>query len=352
MWLRYICDNRERFRNTILIELDVAGDIVRALGFLFAFQLPRSCWFLNLRSCTSPPIDVQSLELPLVEFEAGLPLAFVYNYEYNNCDVLRDTSIGNWVSSSYLVLDECCWLPGRIVASDLDPIPFNNFVAFLEVKKRTTVDAGPRVPRRPAVGAPELPEWLAELLPGPGAGASSASSSRGGSSAAATVRVDPPALSDDIVAETWDEVRLKREELKAKLPVDCMDWFTVRLLGGGWTKKHKRKPFDAYQGFARGGKPFTWAETLYGVGATSRYSIGDSGEEGAYQLAVGWCRQHNYYFKLWIELGEINYVYCEDDYLSYDDGEFIGWILEQGADSPIWDRGQELRNNRPLRRIE
>ena len=103
---------------------------------------------------------------------------------------------------------------------------------------------------------------------------------------------DPQLIEDDELSpEEWLEVLRQFNEAKEAYSLDGDDFahWSVKPLGGKWTRVHKGKAFDAFRGApARGSPAMAWA-TQYRMQQAARFDIGPYTVAGAWTLAKTYC---------------------------------------------------------------
>ena len=153
-------------------------------------------------------------------------------------------------------------------------------------------------------------------------------------------------LTDMLVADVADELAA----IRAKYDIDVADLhFYTRVLGGKWTKKHRKKTADGIAGFPRGElghlfcRKFKWPKKR-------SYYFSKYSEEGAMQLAQQFVLRSSYFLESWIEsdFPEAAFRFTAADIERYDDIEFVEWLIEQDVSSPCFSAGQKLRKLVPF----
>lgn len=126
---------------------------------------------------------------------------------------------------------------------------------------------------------------------------------------------------------------------------DSMSFYT-RILGGGWTQKHKGVVADGVVGTCRASARL-WC-SHYGWPRSKTYFFNKYSRAGAHMLAEEYCRRGEYFFNLYVafdESGGEAFQYSEEDVAGYEDNmDFLNWFLEQPLDSPQFEAGMALRS--------
>ena len=93
------------------------------------------------------------------------------------------------------------------------------------------------------------------------------------------------------------------------------DVFTVKLLGGAWTKLHTGKDFDAFKGEAKASAS-AWCRQ-YRLTLNARFEISLYGESDACTMSVAWCHRMQHFYSRWLESREDAYIFSDDDIRNY-----------------------------------
>jgi hypothetical protein len=126
---------------------------------------------------------------------------------------------------------------------------------------------------------------------------------------------DEDTLDDDVLA-ALEALYAKRCEWGIDdSSKDRDDAFTVKLLGGAWTKLHKGKDFDAFKGEAKASAA-AWCKD-HRLPQSARFEISLYGEFDACTLSAAWCHRMQHFYSRWIESGEGAYEFSDDDARSY-----------------------------------
>ena len=84
------------------------------------------------------------------------------------------------------------------------------------------------------------------------------------------------------------------------------------------------------------------------MGAIATFSLAKYGELACQMLAEEWCRRRQFWFNMWREQGDSDYMYTKEDIDSYqEDLEFVNFLCETPTDSPAWERAEALRKQVP-----
>ena len=169
---------------------------------------------------------------------------------------------------------------------------------------------------------------------------------------------DSVAPVETLVELTLDEEEALIQEAWADLEDARLLWeseheerqhFLTRILGGAWTKKHKRVSCDAIAGFAKGAVPKAWAKQ-YGLDRMNSFAFIRYSKEAASSLALEWCSRMQYFFGIWQAQENPDYSYTQADVEGYEESlEWIDFMLGIPDD---WvhtlERARKLRQMQPL----
>ena len=146
----------------------------------------------------------------------------------------------------------------------------------------------------------------------------------------------------DIYARLMDV----REEMSVDIP--GITHFYVRVNGGFWTHKHKKKDADTVQGQGRGNQVKQWAKrfkwTLQPVFTFSTY-----GRWEANHLALEWARRSQHLWNMYANAEDPQaFLYPPDPFADYvEDACFIEFMCQDDLADATFARGVEVRNMRP-----
>ena len=98
------------------------------------------------------------------------------------------------------------------------------------------------------------------------------------------------------------------------------DW-RITALGGAWTQRHRGQTFDAFRAGSReGSAPSRWS-VQYHLGKSVSFDVSLYGASGANDMARAFAHRCRYYFDLYEQSCESNYVYTSEDHEHYQEPE-------------------------------
>ena len=229
--------------------------------------------------------------------------------------------------------------------SDVDMIPWTVFVAAMEWIEGPASAAADHE-GAPAKRAKKLPGWASAWL-GCSESTGGAASSSGDTAPARPEIISDAPLTEEQEAEVASELAEIRGWLAAVLPAH-VDHFSIRVLGGNWTRRFRHNSWDALQGYCRSDMAQLFAYQ-FDLQQTSRFGRTQFGRQDAYLLALSWCQRMSFYFQIWQEcdFAAMDFTGAEADNNNFDDLELVEAMLAHGQDSPMWLRGAEIRGMVP-----
>ena len=125
------------------------------------------------------------------------------------------------------------------------------------------------------------------------------------------------------------------------------DDFYTMLLGGAWTKIHKKKAVDCMVAKARGGDPRRFVK-MYSMGVLHSFALNKYGEEACALLALETARRLQHFYDIYVFAEDDPFTFSEEELVSCPEDEaFITWLLTIDAMSPTWERAQKVRVLKP-----
>jgi hypothetical protein len=101
--------------------------------------------------------------------------------------------------------------------------------------------------------------------------------------------------------EQEEEVELELAEMRAwlcsLLPAESQH-FSVRVLGGRWTRRHRNLTWDAIQGYARTADAKLFCAS-FGMTQSMRFGAQEHGRNDGLLLAQAWVERMSYYYSFW-----------------------------------------------------
>lgn len=125
------------------------------------------------------------------------------------------------------------------------------------------------------------------------------------------------------------------------------DTSTTKVLGGTWTRKHKRKAADATIGIVVGGAPKGWGRQ-HGLNIEASFAHNKYGKDKATSLALEWCRRMNHFCEVFLLRNELENCYSPEDIAPYEEGlPWLDFLCAQDLDSEVWSRAEITRSTKP-----
>ena len=118
---------------------------------------------------------------------------------------------------------------------------------------------------------------------------------------------EPATVEEDEIEVAYAALEEKRREWELECETSAT-YFYTSILGGRWTKVHKKKAFDCIIGKARGGAPTTWARR-YGLNVEASFAFSKYGDAAASSLALEWCSRMQYFFDMYVVADDSQFEY-------------------------------------------
>ena len=334
-WLKIVCRNRDVFQGTAFIRLDSGSrEVVEALLFLVACQSPFEVMFQRLLHRDPLAELAEGRELDLPQAVASFERVFCPDHGawISDIDVSIDPVVQEW-----FILPQVSHINGGWLATDEALVPWSVFVRDLSSEE----EPQPKQPKAAPAKArkEELPAWARQWLgqtptkhPKP-----SDEKSQG-----------PPQLPMQDVPlskEQEDEVEVELAEMRAwlcsVLPAESQD-FSVRVLGGRWTRRNRNLTWDAIQGYARTADAKLFCAS-FGMQQSMRFAAQEHGRNDGLLLAQAWVERMAYYYSFWEAADFAPILFSPIDATGHDDLELVSAMLDAGPESSMWARGREIR---------
>lgn len=336
LWVKIAARNRDAFQDTCFVRLDSASrEVVEALLFLVGVQSPLGVLFQRLvHRC--PLIELsEGLEIepppPAPSFEhlfSMVPGAWV-----SDMDVAVDPQEHEW-----FLLPSVSHIAGGWLASDAPYVPWSVFVRNMLHECRDqparTKTTGSRAKRA------DLPPWVCQWLGTPPERRPSESNNH---------LAQLPAEATPLTKEQEDEVDMELAAMRAWLSSMLPEGdyhFSVRVLGGKWTRKNRHLTWDAIQGYARTNDAKLFCDS-YGLNQSMRFGAQEHGRDDGMLLAWHWAQRMAYFYEMWEATDFAAIEFSEADASAHDDLELITAMLAAGTESALWARGSEIRATVP-----
>jgi len=252
------------------------------------------------------------------------------------------------------VLTRLVFLAADLVATDMDPMSWADFVHQLPLPKTHSTTERPETPQPTSQLSADLLAkfpWLAQTGVQPstsdgGGAAASSTSSASTAPAAPSLREDTATTDDARMDSVWSELYARREEMRVAAPCESAA-FRVSLLGGAWAQSHLGVVYDAYQGKAHTRDSEQWCHT-FSLNQSSRHSVAVCGDRAAAALARAWCHRMDFWHSMWVASSASSFEYSTEALAEYEEPEWVGAAL-LGASTRALGRLAELRALRPVR---
>ena len=333
-WLKVICHNGGDFGGTVFCH---SGGSAKAWKFLFSLENPLTATFLEMH-CLRPP-SVAPGPVPL---RAGLArMKHTWKYAIGASVVWSDLRFAE-DGSDIEVIPRATYEGHCRVIPNADAIPWALWAAQFDDEKTTTSTPT----RRPTVEPGLLEEfpWLVEFFPPPGHGGGGGAHG-GGVGHGALGLGEARELTEEEIAAVWQAVLEKRHDL---VPLHSSeDNFVVFARGGKWTAEHKRQAVDVVRCIAKSGAPRAWCR-YYGMKQMKSFAINLYGEDGCVALASEVKRRYEYFYKIWWDAPDDDWVYTQEHINGYaEDRPWNDWCRAQSVESRAFDRLMEVRRLSP-----
>lgn len=140
--------------------------------------------------------------------------------------------------------------------------------------------------------------------------------------------------------------RREHEEIRGDQGSD----FTTKILGGEWTRTHKKKAFDAAIGIAVGGAPRAWCRK-YGLNIEASFAFKKYGNDAATAMALEWCRRMQHFYDIYVLHGQDDHIYSGKELQSYEEAlDWVNFLCASDVEAALWDRAESIRQLRPAPR--
>ena len=335
-WAQVVADNRDLFIGACLVMTDPATGLVQgSWQVLCATQKPRRVFLqpvCHWMSISMPEADkVQVMHFPDKE----------HWMKQMNSRWLEDLDVSIDVQEQELgVLPRVEAWEGAWLYSDFDLTPWYLFVKNLGLPEQAAARGGSAAarPRR------EVPAWAARWLQ---AGPSQAS----GPPAAVVAPVggrssDEPAA---LTAEQCEEVEQELAEVRAWLAGILPAWtehFSVRILGGRWTRRWRQATWDCVQGYSRSALATQFCNR-FDMRQSCRFGRAEHSRQEGYSLAIAWAERMQYYLDMWAEGDCEPMEFNQSVGDRHDDLDLVNEMLAKGPETEFWARGQLIRQLLP-----
>ena len=124
---------------------------------------------------------------------------------------------------------------------------------------------------------------------------------------------------------------------------DTMSFYT-RVLGGEWTKSHKGTNSDSIGAYARQHAK-VWCDA-FGFPKQRVFTFNAYGEPACVQLAREVCRRGEFWYNMWLDSSDDDFVYEQGDIDSYPENiDFVQFALALPIDHPAFDLAVDIRTN-------
>ena len=342
-WLSSMAQNRDVFGGTAIeFETDVGR---KAYAFMFAMQNPLHAQFSEL-------VEVNACQSVVTVTPANWDQEWLETW--NRRFVVTFSQSVPWHHLPRLPIANITVLRGLVFVSKCDVVTDDDGVSmaqFIEEMPRQVAVTGAVQIGGGANGAARPPSWLSDLLE---KHPWLAGSFEEEAAAAACIKRDekmaesPMAepVGDEELELAWDELRMAREAMLLAEGAHHAADFTVKLLGGAWTRAHREVAFDAVRAAPRRFGPAEVFLTRFGITPSARFEISAYGIESAKVLANTWCTKMQHYFDIFEGSGDPDYRFTPNDHASYDEPAEFAHLLEVLAGFQrarcLW-----LRNLRP-----
>ena len=134
---------------------------------------------------------------------------------------------------------------------------------------------------------------------------------------------------DEEVMEFYDAVMKTKQEEFASVGVISTDDFSLRVQGGSAARRAKWQP-DSVLCEAKNKNVQRWCRR-YGLQMSARYEMTAHGEIGASLLADHWCQRMQFYYNMYIESQEENFIYTDDHHCCYQEAPDLENFLQSAA---------------------
>ena len=335
-WAEMVCANREIFSGACLMQLDPnTRHILRSWIVLCATKNPLQVFLQEVCHCMSPDMS----EADRVDFMSLAPhehwMKMVPGKWFVDTEIELDTEV-----DELFVLPRVDAADGAWLFSEFDLVPWYLFVKDLEIGRRGAGGAA-----APAGHARAVPAWAARWLRTDTSRDTFRASAHATAPAAAAAAAPEVELTAEQEAEVDAELAEVRAWLAGVLPAHTHH-FSVRVLGGRWTRRNRGRPWDAVQGFARSEMAILFCQS-FGMQQSARFGRTHFVKHQGYDLAIAWAERMQFYFNMWEGQDYNEMTYSPAAAAAHDDLEFVTLILAAGQDTEFWDRGMAIHTMLP-----
>ena len=331
-WVKLVAANREALMGCALLVVD--SDSRRFVEAMYLCAATKNPFNVFAQRC----IHLLDLSLSLEDMEEGLTLA-EHEHRLRRCpgEWLADTALG-WSQEE----QEIFVLPGLVLDSekwawsDQAMIPWGVFFRDL-----VPVVAEPAPAAHPRPAADHFPEWARAWVTAKPSGP----------------RVHRPAVLEPKRLAVPDELTEDQEMRVATDMAEARAWlagmmdeetasgqFSIKILGGKWTQRHRTRPWDAVSAYARTGVAVMFTQSFEGLQQSMRWGRRDFTRHQSYVMALAYCARMIFFFTEWEESGYGPHIFAAPaDDVDLGDWELVNMLLELGQEHPAWQRGQEIR---------
>lgn len=319
IWATSLCRLRSPLYECGLVFVD-EGKPDRALAFLYATQRPMVAELL--------PLTKAEITLPaatsVVESLSCLNQFYEHQYTFAFGASVDAADVVFEATTQIFVLPDLAFLEDCKAVSHAELVPLLDYVTAL-------MDSGSRLSAKPrASSAPNIDRALAEEFPWLTNYLSQGREQHGGGSSAESQKPEPNilGLDDAAIQDAFDELQTKRTEWRAMYDLG-LKHFKGGLLGGAWTKQHKRAAADSVRAFGSGKAVHAWCKK-FGLPADATFALNKFGEHAASMLANDWCRRSEYFYTLFLGAAKEELEYTTEMINACPPPEYLGESASEG----------------------
>ena len=160
--------------------------------------------------------------------------------------------------------------------------------------------------------------------------------------------MDMTSIEADALETALQALQTKRSSWEHEDKLETTD-FETWIKGGSWKQQHRGSGTDSTMARACSEVSTAWCK-LYGLQKSTSFSHKKFGEEAAACLALAWCHRMQFFYNIYKLVDTHGYVYCEDDWTSYQEDEsFSLFCQELATSSPAYERVGQLMATHPHR---
>ena len=164
----------------------------------------------------------------------------------------------------------------------------------------------------------------------------------------AAASMDMTSIEADALETALQALQTKRSSWEHEDKLETTD-FETWIKGGSWKQQHRGSGTDSTMARACSEVSTAWCK-LYGLQKSTSFSHKKFGEEAAACLALAWCHRMQFFYNIYKLVDTHGYVYCEDDWTSYQEDEsFSLFCQELATSSPAYERVGQLMATHPHR---